>query len=319
MELQSIRGGPATRPDRRQELPDAKPGVPDAPGFGALGWKPGVPGEPDFGLLGWKRAYLGRWAVLLALLVVAGGRAAPGARAEGDSIGALAHIQAPPPDHRFPDGTTYVYTAEWRIWTAGTASLRVEEAGNRQEVTAGADAVGVVALLFRVHDRFESRFDPRTFCSESVVKRTEEGLRQRDTRISFDYARGKAVLQETNLRNNEKKHAEQDIPGCVTDVLSGIYYAASLPLEVGRTYFFPLNDGGKTVNVRATVEGRELVKTEAGTFSTLRVRPEASEGVLKDRGKMWFWYSDDSQRIPVQMSARLFWGTLTIRLQRIDK
>ena len=257
---------------------------------------------------------LRRWVVLLAVL--AGSVAL---RAGGDAIGALAHIQPPPPNHRFPDGTTYVYAAEWRIWTAGTASLRVEAAGSQQKVTAGADATGVVALLFKVHDRFESRFDPRTFCSQSLAKHTEEGLRQRDTQIWFDYARQKAVLQETNLRNNEKKHAEEDIPACVTDVLSGILYAGSLPLEVGHSYVFPLNDGGKTVNVRATVEGREQIKTEAGTYSTLRVRPEASEGVLKDRGKMWFWYSDDPQRIPVQMRARLFWGTLTIRLQRIDK
>jgi hypothetical protein len=32
----------------------SKPGVPDAPGFGALGWKPGVPDAPGFGALGWK-------------------------------------------------------------------------------------------------------------------------------------------------------------------------------------------------------------------------------------------------------------------------
>jgi len=256
---------------------------------------------------------------LTVLLVLLAGAFAPGARAGGDSIGPLAHIQSPPPSHHFPNGITYVYTAEWRIWTAGTASLHLDAAGGQQRVTGGADATGVVALLFKVHDRFESRFDPRTFCSQSLEKRTEEGLRQRDTQIRFDYGRRKSVLEETNLRDHQKKRAEQDIPGCVTDVLSGIFYAASLPLEVGRTYIFPLNDGGKTVDVRATVEGRETIKTDAGTFPTIRVRPEASEGVLKDRGKMWFWYSDDAQRIPVQMRARLFWGTLTIKLQRIDR
>jgi hypothetical protein len=256
------------------------------------------------------------WVLLVAALA---GAPAPGARAGGDSIGPLAHIQPPPLNHHFPDGTTYVYTAEWRIWTAGTASLRVDATGNQRRVSASADSTGVVALLFRVHDRFESRFDPGTFCSLSVAKHTEEGLRQRDTQIHFDYRRRKSVLEETNLRNNQKKHAEEDIPGCVTDVLSGIYYAGSLPLEVGSTYVFPLNDGGKTLDVHATVEGRELIQTDAGAFPTIRVRPEAREGVLKDRGKMWFWYSDDPQRIPVQMRTQLFWGTLTVKLQRIDK
>ena len=61
------------------------------------------------------------------------------------------------------------------------------------------------------------------------------------------------------------------------------------------------------------------MKTPAGTFQTLRVQPEASSGILKKRGKIWVWYTNDGQHIPVLMRARLFWGTLTIRLTRIDK
>ena len=102
-------------------------------------------------------------------------------------------------------------------------------------------------------------------------------------------------------------------------MLSGILYGATLPLHDGATYNFPLNDGGKTVDVQAHVEGREEVKTPAGTFHTVRVQPEADSGILRKRGKIWVWYTDDGQHIPVLMRARLFWGTLTIRLTRIDK
>ncbi|HEV8182940.1 MAG TPA: DUF3108 domain-containing protein [Candidatus Angelobacter sp.] len=34
---------------------------------------------------------------------------------------------------------------------------------------------------------------------------------------------------------------------------------------------------------------------------------------------MWVWYSDDAARIPVQMRARMAWGTLTFSLLRVDK
>lgn len=235
------------------------------------------------------------------------------------AIGPLAHIQAPPAGYSFPDAVTYVYGTEWRIWTAGTATLRLERSGNQQHAIGTVDSTGFVALLYRVHDRFESRLDPRSFCSQQLSKHTEEGLRRRDTNIHFDYSRRKSVLEETNLRDGQKKRAEQNIPGCVTDVLSGIYYVGSLPLQVGATSVFPLNDGGQTVDVRSVVEGRESIKTDAGTFSTLRVRIEASTGLLKDRGKMWIWYSDDAQRIPVQMQARMFWGLLTTKLQRVER
>ena len=143
---------------------------------------------------------------------------------------------------------------------------------------------GVVALLFRVQDRFNSYFDAKTLCSSKVIKHTEEGSHRRETVITYDYSRGKAVLEERNLKDNQQKRTENDIPGCVTDVVSGILYVASLPLQQGANYSFPLNDGGKTVIVQAHVEGKEQVKTPAGTFKTIRVGPEGDYGLLKNRG-----------------------------------
>ncbi len=239
--------------------------------------------------------------------------------AQQTTIGPIATIHPTPDTYVFPNGQTYVYEAEWRLWTAGTARITMEEAGGNQRITATADASGVVALLYPVHDRFQSTFDHRTFCSQNVSKHTEEGFHARDTLINFDYNRGRSVLDETNLKDHQAKRVEHEIPGCVTDIFSGIFYLSAQPLAAGTSYVFPVNDGGDTIQVRATVEAREQVKTPAGPFSTIRVSPEAVSGPSKSRGKIWIWYSDDTRRIPVQMRARAFWGTLTFRLVRIEK
>jgi hypothetical protein len=228
-------------------------------------------------------------------------------------------IEPPLSSYKFPAGTTYVYQAEWRLWNAGIASLRMEPAANEMHVHGTANATGFVALLYHVHDTFDSYFDPRTFCSSRLQKHIEEGLRRVDNVNRFDYARRKAVLQQTNLRNGDKKQVEHDIPECATDVISAIFYVASLPLAEGATYEFPLNDGGETVDVKVRAEAREEVKTPAGTFRTIRVQPEASKGALKNRGHIWVWYTDDASRIPVQIRARMFWGTLLLRLMRTEK
>jgi hypothetical protein len=234
------------------------------------------------------------------------------------SIGAGAHIQPLRPGFEFPRQTLR-YEAEYRFWTAGVATLRVERNGNQEHISGTADSTGVVALLFRVQDRFNSYFDAKTLCSSKLVKHTEEGSHWRDTAITFDYSRGKAVLEERNLKLNQSKRNENDIPGCVTDVMSGILYVGSLPLQQGASYSFPLNDGGKTVTINARVEGKEQIKTPAGTFRTIRVGPEGDYSVLKDRGRIWIWYSDDQRHLPVQIRAKLFWGTLTVYLASIDK
>jgi hypothetical protein len=234
------------------------------------------------------------------------------------SIDSGSHIQPLRAGFEFPRQTLR-YEAEYRYWTAGVATLRIERNGSQEHVSGTADSTGVVALLFRVQDRFNSYFDARTLCSSKLVKHTEEGSHWRDTTITFDYSRGKAILEEKNLKANQSKRTENDIPGCVTDVMSGLLYVGSLPLQQGASYSFPLNDGGKTTTIHAHVEGKEQIKTPAGTFQTIRVGPEGDYSVLKDRGRIWIWYSDDDRHLPIQIRAKLFWGTLTVYLASIDK
>jgi hypothetical protein len=237
----------------------------------------------------------------------------------GAKISAAGRIEPLRPGFELPNGQTLHYEADWRFVTAGIASFHLERAGSQEHIEGAADSTGVVALLFRVADRFNSYFDARTLCSYKLIKHTEEGSHRRETVITYDYSRGKAVLEERNFKTNEQKRTENDIPGCVTDVVSGILYVASLPLQPGASYSFPLNDGSKTVTVQAHVEGKEQVKTPAGTYNTIRVGPEGEYGPLKERGRVWIWFTDDAQHLPVQMRARLGWGTLTVYLTSVSK
>ena len=229
-----------------------------------------------------------------------------------------ANISPPVATYKFPLNQTLRYAVDWRVFSAGSATLKMESAGREYRVVGTADASGAVAMLYHVRDRFESFFDPATFCSRTISKHTEEGFRRLDTNINFEGARGKAVLNEKNLKNNQSKTVENDIPPCVTDVVSSIFYMGSLPLEPNAVHYFPVNDGNKTITVKATVEAREEVKVPAGTFKTIRVQPSIESGKVKSSGQLWVWYSDDANRIPVQMKARMFWGTLTFRLERND-
>jgi len=231
-----------------------------------------------------------------------------------------APVEIAPPrrNYPFPDGRTYVYSVEWHLITAGTAVLKMEAAGSERKVTASAESSGAVNVIFPVHDRFESRFDPRSFCSLSIFKHSEEGSHKRETQIHFDYARKKSTLDEKNLKTGETKHVENDLAGCSTDVITGFYYLQSLPLQLGASYEFPISDG-KTTIVRASVDKREQIKVPAGTFPAVLVTAEATSGSLRSKGKVWVWYSDDSNHTPVQMRAKLGWGTLLFRLQRVEK
>ena len=235
------------------------------------------------------------------------------------TIGPSAEILPPSPNYRFPDGQAYVYGVEWHLFNAGTATVKLENAGSDRKVSAIADSAGMANVLYGVHDRFEAHFDAKTFCSLGLTKHSEEGPHKRDTQVTFDYASRKSLLHEKNLKTGESKQADNDIPHCVTDVVTGFYYLSSLPLQPGNSYTFPVNDGGKTAEVTAHVEGKERVKVPAGSFETIRIAAEANSGTLKGRGRVWAWFTDDANHTPVQMRAKLSWGTLLFRLQRVDR
>jgi len=222
----------------------------------------------------------------------------------------------PPPraGFSFPQKQTLSYSVDWRVFTAGTAIVHFEAAGDQEHVSATADTSGAINLLFHVSDKFQATFDRNTGCTSEFNKQTVEGRRQVNSTLKMDYTQLKSILDEKNVSKNQVKHVETPIPGCLTDLLSGLFYASSQPMEVGKSFQMPVVDALHTVMVTMKAEGKEEIKTPIGTFKTIRVQPTADAGVVKNRGNIWIWYTDDERHLPVQMRARLFWGTITFRL-----
>ncbi|HVJ08295.1 MAG TPA: DUF3108 domain-containing protein [Acidisarcina sp.] len=231
----------------------------------------------------------------------------------------MPELHAPQAGYGFPARQTLTYAVDWRVFPAGTAVIHLEEDGDRQKISATADTIGAITVLYRVNDKFQSVFDRRTGCSYGFSKQMIEGRRQVNTDLRFDYTQNKSFLYEKNNVTGSVKNQEAQIPGCVTDLLSAIFYSASQPMQVGKSFQMPVGDAIHTYPVTMKVEGREEVTTPTGKYQTLRVQPTADAGVVKNRGNIWIWYTDDERHTPVQMRARLFWGTITFRLTSIEQ
>jgi Protein of unknown function (DUF3108) len=227
-------------------------------------------------------------------------------------------LQPPDPSFGFPARETLTFSVDWRVFTAGTAVFHLEQQGSVEKVTATADTVGNVNMIFPVVDNFSAGFDTQTGCSTGFSKNMQEGRRKVSGDLTFDYKNGRQNEYTKNLVKGTAKQNSANIPACVADTLSAIFYVASRPLIVGQTVRFPLADSMRTVTVTMKVEGKEEIKTPAGTFQTVRVQPTAEEGIVKNRGNIWIWYTDDSRHMPVQIRARLFWGTITFHLQSAE-
>ncbi len=217
------------------------------------------------------------------------------------------------------------------MFTAGRAVFQVDNQGGAVRVQATADTVGATNMIYQVIDRFQSSFSTTTGCSGGFSKQTQEGRRKIQSDLVFTPGLaapsfrpgstptlGNQSLNERNLVRNTTKKQDGQIPACVIDSLSGIFYIGSLPLQVGQDLHLPLADAMRTVAVTVKVEGREEIRTPAGTFQTVRVQPTADAGVVKNRGTITIWYTDDARHLPVQIRAKLFWGTLIFHLQSVE-
>ncbi|MDE3103905.1 MAG: DUF3108 domain-containing protein [Acidobacteriota bacterium] len=256
-------------------------------------------------------------ALSLALLAPAGAAQFLSPRPAPQPV-VIPSLQPPLPEYVFPDRQTLTFAVDWRVFPAATAVFHLEREGNTEKVTASADTLGAITMLFPVVDRFQASLDTRTGCSGGFSKQLLEGHRRVTGDLSFNYQQGRQTLVEKNLVKGTSKTQTASIPACVTDSLSAIFYAASQPLVVGQPVRFPLADSMRTVTVAMKVEAREEVKVPAGTFQTIRVQPTADEGIVKNRGNIWIWYTDDARHMPVQIQARLFFGTITARLQSYE-
>lgn len=223
----------------------------------------------------------------------------------------------------FTPGETLTYDVTWSIFPAGqvvaTLSSVKKNPGDGYEVRTTARSHGFVSLLYNVQNEFHSLFDPQTLCSHRISKKINEGRRHKETQIVFDAARGLALLEERDLTNPNApaKHAENEIPACVEDVVTAFYFLRSQPLRVGEEINLAMNDGAKTYVVTVDVQAREQIQTPLGTRAAFRVEPKVFGGLYKRKGRMLIWFSDDEQRLPLRIKAMISIGAITGDLKSV--
>ena len=61
------------------------------------------------------------------------------------------------------------------MFPAGTAVIRFEEAGDREKLTANADTIGAINMLFHASDHFQSTFDRARAAPMSSTSRRWRG------------------------------------------------------------------------------------------------------------------------------------------------
>lgn len=223
---------------------------------------------------------------------------------------------------RFPFAEKLSYRVEWRLVTAGSAT--VETSGGSAvdwQTKLHLESVGLVTRLYHVSDAYNATTND-SFCATASVLDAQEGKRHTLTRLMFENTRHKVSYEERDLLNNSTIKKELDVAPCTYEVTGALEALRKMDLEPGKWATLPVTNGKKMANVKIEGQARENVGLTGKTYRTVRYEAFLFDNVLyKRKGRLLVWISDDADRIPVQLRLQLGFpiGTITVQLEKEQK
>ncbi|MFP4466252.1 MAG: DUF3108 domain-containing protein [Candidatus Goldiibacteriota bacterium] len=216
-------------------------------------------------------------------------------------------------NNAFGAGEKLVYAVKYFGVTAGHGIIEVEgieEYRGRQvyKISAVAKTSSFFDNFHRVRDRIESYMDVSGLFSWRYSKKLEEGSYRAFSEIEFDHK------TETAVKHTGETY---DVPAFVQDVLSELFYVRTLDLnEKDDIYINVCADDGKAYEIWVEKLGYETVKTDAGEFDCIKIRPHLKyEGIFRQKGDVDIWLTNDEHKIPVLVKSAIVIGTIDAVLQ----
>jgi hypothetical protein len=244
----------------------------------------------------WNRSALA--AAVLAGVVLLGGAAPP----QDGSRARLPFSAGERADYQVKVGVVSVGSGFVEI--AGTETIAGAQTFHaRMQVSGGMGPA-------RVNDRYESWIDTQGLFARRFIQNIQEVRYRRNRTYDFDPAR----RTYRRADNGETGPIASDKP---LDDLSFMFYARTLPLEVGDQYTLNryFKESGNPVVLR--VVRKETVQVPAGRFRTIVVQPVIrTNGLFGEGGRAEIYFTDDERRIPVLIKSRVpVVGSLTMSMR----
>ena len=102
--------------------------------------------------------------------------------------------------------------------------------------------------------------------------------------------------------------------GGAYDLLSAIYRVRALPLTEGAIYRLSIRVESVTYDVEVIVRGREVLKTNVGSFETIVSRIKVRNSSVIDGYNLRVYFSDDQRHVPVLITGRVSAGEIRAEL-----
>lgn len=220
---------------------------------------------------------------------------------------------------RFPYAEKLSYHIEWRLVTAGSATVETSHIRpDDWETKLNLQSEGLVTRLYRVLDSYNLTTDEK-FCAANSVLDAQEGKRHTLTRLTFERERHRVDYDERDLIKNSTVKKELEAPSCTYEVAGALEALRAGNLQPGKWSTLPITNGKKVTTAKIEGQGRETLNLQGKTYQTIRYEVFLFDNVLyKRKGRMLIWITDDSDRVPVQIRLQMGFpiGNIVVQLDK---
>ena len=239
--------------------------------------------------------------------------------ADPDSTGAERAMEMIQDGHLAPvpfgPGEALRYKVKWGIFNIGDGALEVTQL----DTVRGFPAYHISMRLkggklgMNVDDHHQSWIDVRSFVSRRFIQDIDE--------VNYERYRHYEFYPEENWYERADLGERDDLASPLPlDDIAFVYFARTLPLNVGEVYTVPryFKESGNPVVIR--VLRKEVKEVPAGTFNTVVVQPIIkSRGMFGEDGNAELYFTDDERRILVYMKSDMSIGNLTLHLEELEE
>jgi hypothetical protein len=219
--------------------------------------------------------------------------------------------QVNPAGGAFVVGERLVYNVSWSSF-ASAARLEMEVAGQGQffgqesyQLRTRVETLGQVRSLFGdIENQYTSYVNLKNAVPYRVVSSIHQGQKKAEEIAILDHAKQQAVFSDDSTVK---------LPGGTYDLPSLVYGLRLRTLSASSKFKLHALLGKELIELEAVVKGRERVVSQVGAYNTIQIKFYPRNGKY-DKYRGYLWLSDDAQRLPVLIKARLSFGEIRAEL-----
>ncbi|MDP5100953.1 MAG: DUF3108 domain-containing protein [Nonlabens sp.] len=220
----------------------------------------------------------------------------------------------------FKEGEYFKFRIHYGIFNASYASLQIknEQLNGKPvyHIVGEGKSTGLLDLFFGVEDYYETYIDRNTVKPYRFIRKINEGGYTKDLQIDFNHDNNTAIVTD----NEAKRSYAQKIEPNTQDMMSAFYYLRNTvdhtALKDGDEFLVPMHFDDENFKFKLKFIGRETIRTDFGKINSLKFIPYVQSGrVFKAKESLTVYISDDYNKIPLKIKAKLRVGSITADLQ----